>query len=205
MHEVDEKPQSILMFERLFICGLVAGLAVVLHDWIAGLMTLGVSTLSIVFYFGINLPLFFFISRRRSTVAKWIFIVLSGIGVIATVYAVLSGLLSINLKNVLQVAQTALMTGAAIYLMRGDANEWVSGESKTSTSPGMIQLVLGASLAAFLFIFVSHSELFGFSCYHIGSFSPQSTCIKPPVYKSAWLGAVLLITWGAFVRWKPKS
>lgn len=59
-----------------------------------------------------------------------------------------------------------------------------------------ILFVIAGLIAFFLLAFVSKFEIFGYSCYYIGSFSPQTFCFKPLIYWGAWLIALGLALLG---------
>jgi hypothetical protein len=66
---------------------------------------------------------------------------------------------------------------------------------KVHSVPWLIAaVVLGFVLLAFIHKF----ELFGVSCYYIGSFSPNSACIAPWLYYGAWLAAAAMAAVGVF-------
>jgi POT family proton-dependent oligopeptide transporter len=54
-----------------------------------------------------------------------------------------------------------------------------------------IFFVIAGLIAFFLLAFVNKFELFGYACYYIGSFSPESFCFKPFIYWGAWAIALL--------------
>jgi hypothetical protein len=134
------RPQSIIMFERLFLASLVLGaLSVVLNyqdraDLAAndpGMRQLGLGSgflfgLVIVSY-AIYLLLWFLIARRASKAAKWILVVFTVLGVLSTLPA-LTG--PWDAVFVLSLVVYALEILAVVYLFRPDAKTWFDGSGQ---------------------------------------------------------------------------
>ena len=95
-----QQPKSIERFEQLFFIGLVLSLALQILNWNKSMevfqqspataaiglpMMLG----SLVVGVAISLSLWFFIARRGSEVAKWIYVVLTGLGLLVIVATIL--------------------------------------------------------------------------------------------------------------------
>jgi len=95
------RPESILWFERVYIGRIVIGLALSIYTfyWMRssfgywppvstaiGLMSIGGVVLGVL----INLLLLYFIARRASTVAKWIFVALAVLMVVPVLYRVIA-------------------------------------------------------------------------------------------------------------------
>ena len=59
-----------------------------------------------------------------------------------------------------------------------------------------VGFIIAGVLAFILLAFVSKFELFGYTCYYIGSMSFDTACIKPPVYWGAWLVVAGCAFWG---------
>src|SRR3546814_5287288 len=87
--ETMTKPKSILLFDRLFLAAIVLGIAAFAYRWSetsalfastpeASALGMGPGFLIGTFAVGmaINLIIWYFISRRRSKIAKWIQVVL---------------------------------------------------------------------------------------------------------------------------------
>ncbi len=68
---------------------------------------------------------------------------------------------------------------------------------------GIVLVAIGAFLAVALFIFISDTSVFGIHCYHTGSLSLSTVCIKPPIYRGAWVLAAALIGSGLWMEFKP--
>ncbi len=59
-------------------------------------------------------------------------------------------------------------------------------------------LIAALALGFVLIAFIHKLEFFGASCYYIGSFSLNTTCIQPWLYYGAWLAAVVMAGVGVF-------
>ena len=133
------RPQSILMFERLFLASLAGSLLgfVLTYDEVMGTLAndpalreiglgsgfiLGVTAGGYALY----LLLWYLIAYRASNVAKWILVVLTVIGVLAMVPS-LAG--PWGAMQLLSLAVCALEVAAVVYLFRADAVAWLKGEA----------------------------------------------------------------------------
>lgn len=130
------RPNSIILFERLFLGSLVIGIINAYLSWdttmdalaadpnTAGLgagFTYGV----LAFSFGTNLLLWFLVARKASKVAKWILIVFFGIGLIAMPSSL--GTLS-PLSAAVAVVITVMQGVGLFMLFRPEAKKWFAGE-----------------------------------------------------------------------------
>lgn len=129
------RPASIIQFERLYLGSLVVGLIATGLAWRGNIERLASSatTASVSGWFQqastgltiiITLALWYFIARRGSRVAKWIMVVLTGIGVLLAIGAVLtlvSGHSPNAIATLLSVGATILAVAAAAMLFRPDA------------------------------------------------------------------------------------
>ena len=75
----------------------------------------------------------------------------------------------------------------------------------SSPNVGIISMSLGAILAAGLFVFVSNVSMLGVECYYVGKLTPSTACIRPPIYRAAWVLAVILVAWGAWMYSKSQN
>jgi hypothetical protein len=133
------RPQSVLMFERLFLASLAGSLLgfVLTYDEIMGALAndpalreiglgsgfiLGVTAGGYALY----LLLWYLIAYRASNVAKWILVVFTVIGVLAMVPS-LAG--PWGAMQLLSLAVCALEVAAVVYLFRADAVAWLKGEA----------------------------------------------------------------------------
>ncbi len=128
------RPNSIIMFERLFLASLVVGLVglaltyqqsvdALANDPATAALGLGGGALLgiVVFSYAISLLLWYFIARRASTVAKWIFIVILALGLVSLV-GVVTG--PWTLETILNVVVYGLEVVAAGFLFQPDAKAW---------------------------------------------------------------------------------
>ncbi|QDH33320.1 hypothetical protein [Porphyrobacter sp. YT40] len=129
------RPASIIRFEQIILGSLALGIVntVLSYDTTMaqieadpGMTELGMSGPgfligSVVIGFGISLLLWFFVSRRASTVAKWILVVLTLIGLLSVPLA----LFDVPFVQAAITFVTAVMQLAALwFLFRPDANAW---------------------------------------------------------------------------------
>lgn len=132
------RPQSIVMFERLFLASLALSavtfvlgyqdaLAVIANDAAAQQFGLGAGFLLgvVAVSFAIYLLLWVLIARRASNAAKWILVVLTAFGVLSAL-PTLTGTLTTTL--LLSLAVYALEVAAIVFLFRPDAKAWLGGK-----------------------------------------------------------------------------
>jgi hypothetical protein len=132
------RPPSIVMFERLYLASVASGLLTYIVGYEAlandlmsdpGVAELGLGsglvTGVIVVSLTISVLLWFFIARKASTVAKWILVVLTAIGLIS-IPATLAG--PLDALALLGLASTALSIAAIVFLFKEDAKAWFAGE-----------------------------------------------------------------------------
>lgn len=140
------RPQSIVMFERLFLASLVLSVLSFLMDY--GTMTemmqndaaarqLGLGTgfmvtVAVVGY-ALYLLLWYLIARRASNLAKWILVVFVALGVI-TLLGTLSSTWTVS--KIIGLAVYALEIAAIVHLFRPDAKAWLSDKGAAdATTP----------------------------------------------------------------------
>ena len=133
------RPNSIVNFERIVIVSIVLG---IINSWMTSekmraLMagkpqmsqstTLTIQIIMILIY----LVLIYFISRKGSPVAKWIYVVLCVLGLIAGVFALplMAQLGTVSL--VVAIVQYALSIASLWMLFRPDSKAWFS-EGRTA-------------------------------------------------------------------------
>lgn len=131
------RPQSIVMFERLFLAALAASAFgfVVSYDEVmdalvrdptlqqAGLgseFVLGVTLAS----FAIYLLLWYLIAHKAANVAKWILVVFVALGAVSFLPSITGSWSALQL---LSLAVHALQIAAVACLFRADATAWFSG------------------------------------------------------------------------------
>ena len=140
------RPQSILMFERLFLTSLVVsavsfvlGFSQLTQDptvQSAGLGTgfiLGVAAAS----YGLYLLCWYLIAHKALNWAKWVVVVLVAISLVSLPGALSSLARALDLQVLLNLAVLALEVVAVGYLFRADAKAWLSG--KTPVDPTVFE------------------------------------------------------------------
>jgi hypothetical protein len=131
------RPQSIVLFDRLFLASLVLALinAVLAYPTLVeeveadpalaqiggGPIVIGVVLASLL----IPLVLWYFISRRASNIAKWLLVALVAIGLFFGNFSFSDGL---TLPAVLGLVVTLLQVVAIVMLFRADARAWLEGD-----------------------------------------------------------------------------
>lgn len=130
------RPSSIVNFERVVVLSIVLGLVntVLIWDRIADAVAMTGVSLNFVLTIqaitiGLYLLLIWFISRKGSAVAKWIYVVLAGIGLVFGLFGIgqvaqLYG----NVSLVITLVQYVLSIISIALLFRADANAWFRGE-----------------------------------------------------------------------------
>jgi hypothetical protein len=135
------RPQSIIMFERLFLLSIAvsAVLTVLTYDEVLlaltsdpGMRQLGLGSGFLIGVlagsFVIYLLLWHLISHRASNAAKWILVVLVALGTLSAVPGFRQ--LTADLTTLLSLAGYALEIGAVAFLFRADATAWFKGKSQ---------------------------------------------------------------------------
>ena len=140
------RPQSIELFEKVYLGSIALGLVNTALSWGAltaslktvsdGAMKMGPGVMvgSIVIGLVISLLLWFFVARRASSVAKWIFVVITAIGVFGVLSSLANPLAPKGLTMIGGMIATALQVFAARLLFKPDAVAWL--ESKGENGPG---------------------------------------------------------------------
>lgn len=134
------RPDSIILFERLYLGALALGLVNLFVSWdrsIAlmtsdpGAAALGdpATFILVVFVisFGVSLTLWYFAARRRSRVAKWILTVLFVLGLFSLPGSIAQGVFS-GIGGLFAAAAWLLQAVALFMLFRPDSNAWFRGE-----------------------------------------------------------------------------
>ena len=138
------RPQSIIMFERLFLASLVVSAvsAAIVYDELVNLFAndpgmeqlglgAGFVTALVGASFAIYLLLWYLIARKASNLAKWILVVFVAIGA-ATALRALAGPWTLSVA--LNFAVYALEVAALAFLFRDDAKAWLAGERPADPS-----------------------------------------------------------------------
>ena len=124
------RPRSIILFERVVILGVLLGMAGSVLNWGRTLAVVRQFGFGAGFIIGVQaasimlvLLLLYFIARKASTVAKWIFVVLVLLGVLNIVRS--AGLLfSMGPSAFLSIAQMLAQLFALWLLFRPDSVAW---------------------------------------------------------------------------------
>jgi hypothetical protein len=135
------RPASIVQFERFYLGALGLGLVnnllnfsqatAVLNDpnvQAAGLGT-GFLVSTMVIGFAIPLLLWYFIARRGSNIAKWIAVVLFGLGAIGVLMSLSTMFAMGTLSAIVGLVVFALQAYAMFMLFQPDARAWLEGGS----------------------------------------------------------------------------
>lgn len=140
------RPKSIELFEKVYLGAIAVGLINTFLSWSQvnamlddpRMQAAGVGSGTLVFglVVGILIPLllWYFIARRASNVAKWIYIVLTALGVFAFLSSLANPLVPKGLVTILGAAAVGLQAYGAWLLFRPDAVAWL--DSKGADGPG---------------------------------------------------------------------
>lgn len=141
------RPKSIDVFEKVYLGAIAVGLINTVVSWsqldamlaadprikAAGL---GSGTLMVGVVLGLLIPLllWYFIARRASNVAKWIYVVLTAVGLFGFLSSLANPLVPKGLLTALGLLSVGLQVYAAWLLFRPDAAAWL--DSKGANGPG---------------------------------------------------------------------
>jgi hypothetical protein len=126
------RPQSIIRFEQLYLASsLLAVLGQILNlTGISG--PSGARDLGLVFVliivaitYGMIFLFWYLIARRASNVAKWILVVMTAFGLLATVPMLITLAETDPLYAAISALVTVLQLAAMVFLFRRDAVEWL--------------------------------------------------------------------------------
>jgi len=136
------RPKSIVLFDYLYLTALLLGIVGGVLNWQATSAMLannpaieamgtgivyGILVGSIVFGLGINLLLWYFISRRVSNGARWIWVLLLVFGMPGTIRTFLgsTGVVVLPVAGrAILIINLLLQIAAAVMLFRADARAW---------------------------------------------------------------------------------
>lgn len=131
------RPDSIIRFEQFYLAS--TGLTIVLQLLnFAGLigpetLKAGETGLMLTFVaisYALAFVLWYLIARRASNVAKWVFVVITVLGLIGTVPTVLLLLSTDRAYAMLFLLVTLLNLIAMVFLFRRDAVEWLRSRGR---------------------------------------------------------------------------
>ena len=130
------RPASIVNFERVVLLSIILGIVNTILIWdrlTAAMAVTGMGSNFVITVQAITVALYlvliWFISRRASNVARWIYVVLAAIGLgfglmgVGQVQALYG-----TIPLVITIAQYALAIASLWLLFRSDANAWFRGE-----------------------------------------------------------------------------
>jgi hypothetical protein len=84
--------------------------------------------MTLAFGFVVNFLFWYFIARRGSNVARWIYVVLLGIGVLGLIFSAAMGTLFADPVNgIISLINTGLSLACGWLIFRPDAKPWFSG------------------------------------------------------------------------------
>ena len=140
------RPASIVKFDRYFLLSLGIGLvnAVVSYDAYVKMLAddpataqFGASFVlsTLAFGFGIPLLLWYLVARKASNVAKWLVVVLTGLGLLGILPSLSMMLDRGILYFGMSLATFGLQLYAVYYLFRPDAKAWLVSKGKAGTEP----------------------------------------------------------------------
>jgi hypothetical protein len=140
------RPKSIEMFEKVYLGAIAIGLVNTVISWsqVSAILDdprmqavgMGSGTLIFGVVVGMLIPLllWYSIARRASNVAKWIYVVLTALGLFGYLSSLANPLVPKGLITVLGLVTVGLEVYAAWLLFRPDAAAWL--ESKGADGPG---------------------------------------------------------------------
>jgi hypothetical protein len=143
--ETPMRPASIVHFERLYWASILLGLVVTYLSWNATVaavqlqpgVRLGEGFVAAVAVVGlaIQVLLWYFIARQPSIVVKWIFVVLFALGVLGTIFNVISGVALGEITTVLSILTYVLRGLATWMLFRPDTKIWFGEDVPGTEAP----------------------------------------------------------------------
>jgi hypothetical protein len=129
------RPASINRFDQLYLGALALGIinTIIAYDETMAQLEADPAVAAVgmagpgfiigvsAFSFGISLLLWYFIARRASTVAKWILVVFTVIGLIGIPFALITTPL---MQSIITLVIAAMQVAALWFLFRPDAKAW---------------------------------------------------------------------------------
>ncbi|MFC3582156.1 hypothetical protein ACFONA_18450 [Sphingomonas hylomeconis] len=137
---MDNRPQSIVNFERCYLGAFALGLVNTAISWSATNAAFAASpqaammgswflTATTLIGFAITLALWYFIARKGSAVAKWIAVVLMALGLIGLAFTLLAGTFPSGASGTIGIITSMLQVIAVTFLFKPDTKIWF-GETK---------------------------------------------------------------------------
>ena len=137
------RPQSIKAFDMLFLGSLVLGLVNFFFAYDTTMAELEGTGMGATFMFatlavgyGINLLLWYFVSRKGSNVARWIFVVLTAIGLVMVPFSLADIPMG---QMVLTLIVTVMQIAAIYFLFQPDAKLFFENGGKGSVDPSTFE------------------------------------------------------------------
>jgi uncharacterized membrane protein len=136
------RPASIRLFDKVFFASLALGIINTLLSWrlVASAADdpalrasgMGEGVIVTGLALGIALPvlLWYFVARRASNIAKWLYVVLTAFGLLGLVQALANPLVPKGATLLLSALAVVLQIYAAWLLFRPDARAWLDGEDE---------------------------------------------------------------------------
>ena len=132
---MENRPQSIVNFERCYLGAFVLGLVNTALAWSAtsaafagspqaAMMGSWFLTATTLIGFAITLALWYFIARKGSAVAKWIAVVFMVLGLIGVAITLLTGTFPAGVSGTIGIITTMLQVIAVTFLFKPDAKIW---------------------------------------------------------------------------------
>ncbi len=133
------RPESIIMFERLYLGALVVGLVNAVINWsstqaymandpavAASGLGSGFLISTMLIGFAIPLLLWYFIAKRGSNIAKWVLVVLFVLGLISMLFSFGAMLAMNGTIGLVGALLTTVLQAAAVYMLfKPDAVAWL--------------------------------------------------------------------------------
>lgn len=140
------RPPSIVQFEKVYVAAILVGIVngflswgamnAMLEDPAVRASGLGTGFLIFSMLIGtvISLLLWYFIARRASNVAKWIYVVIVALGVWSTVSSLANPMMPKGLALIGGLIALLLQLYGAYLLFRPDAKEWLESRGARGTT-----------------------------------------------------------------------
>lgn len=116
------QPQSVTIFERLFLAGVALGVIRFAMADFSG--NVGFKIASFVISTGVFLLLWYFITRKASNIARWILVIIVILS-LAELQLILA--VPLGLSGMLGLAMIGLQLVAILFLFQRDASAWLAG------------------------------------------------------------------------------
>ena len=140
------RPRSIVLYERVFLAMMVAGIVAAVVGWdrqLAALerqpgvaaMATGVLAFTLAVSTLVYVLLWYFIARRASVVAKWIYVVLVVLSAGNLLREMLANGMRTDIVAAMNVIGLVLMLTSAALLFRRDAREWLGRDDGAAVAP----------------------------------------------------------------------